>query len=62
MHKSMPSRGVWGHAPPPNFGILDTQRVLLVHFPTSKSTSVCAYSSQYMAKKKIKKRKLNMHG
>ena len=46
MHDSMPSRGVWGYAPPENFGILDTQRVLLVHFLTSKSTSVYAYSSQ----------------
>jgi len=36
--------GVWEHAPPENFGILDTQRVLLVNFLTSKSTSVYAYS------------------
>ena len=48
MHDSAPSRGVWGHAPPENFGISDTQRVLLVHFLTSKSTSVYAYSSQCM--------------
>ena len=48
MRNSVPSRGVWGHAPPENFGILDTQRVLLVHFLTSKSTSVYAYSSQCM--------------
>ena len=40
--------GVWGHAPPENFGISDTQRVLLVHFLTSKSTSVYAYGSQCM--------------
>ena len=40
MHDSVPSRGVWGHAPPENFGILDTQRVFLVHFLTSKNTSV----------------------
>ena len=46
VHDSMPSRGVWGHGPPENFGILDTQRVLLVHFLISKSTSVYAYSSQ----------------
>ena len=48
MHDSAPSRGVWGHAPPENVGISDTQRVLLVHFLTSKSTSVYAYSSQCM--------------
>ena len=40
VHDSVPSRGVWGHVPPENFGILDTQRVLLVHFLTSKKTSV----------------------
>ena len=44
MHDSVPSRGVWRHAHPENFGILDTQRVLLVHFLTSKSTSVHVYS------------------
>ena len=48
MHDSTPSRGVWGHAPPKYFGISDTQGVLLVHFLTSKSTSVYAYSSQCM--------------
>ena len=48
MLDSMPSRRVWKHAPPENFGILATQRVLLVHFLTSKSTSVYAYSSQCM--------------
>ena len=40
MHDSVPCRGVWGHASQENFGILDTQRVLLVHFLTFKSTSV----------------------
>ena len=53
MHDSTPSRGVWGHAPPENFGISDTQRVLLVHFLTSKSTSVYAYSSQCMTMLKV---------
>ena len=48
MYDSASSREVWGHAPPEYFGISDTQRVLLVHFPTSKSTSVYAYSSQCM--------------
>ena len=46
MHDSVPSRGVWGHATPEKFGILDAQRVPLGHFLTSKSTSVHAYSSQ----------------
>ena len=35
MHNSVPCRGVWGHAPLENFGILDTHRVLLVHVLTS---------------------------
>ena len=32
--------GSGGMLPPENVGILDTQRVFLVHFLTSKSTSV----------------------
>jgi len=32
MYGSAPSRGVWGYAPPGNFGILDPMRLLLVHF------------------------------
>ena len=55
MHDSVPSRGVWGHAPPKSFGILVTPRVLLVHFLTSKSSSVYAYRFCHT-------RKLNMHG
>ena len=29
-----PSRGVWGHAPPENFGNLDTPRTFLMHSDT----------------------------
>ena len=43
---------------PVNVGILDTQRVLLVFFLTSKSTAVYAYSSQCMT---MLTRKSNMH-
>ena len=48
MHDSTPSRGVWVHAPAETFGISDTQRLLLMHFLTSKSTSVYKYNSQCM--------------
>ena len=62
----MPCRGVWGHAPPENVGILDTQRMLLVQFLTSKSTSVYAYSylcfELEFAHGFCYTRKLNMHG
>ena len=65
MHDSVPCRGVWGHAPPEHFENLDTQRVLLVHFLTSKSTSVYAYSYlclNWNLPMDFVTRKLNMHG
>ena len=63
MHYSVPCRGVWGHAPPENFGIFDTQRVLVVHFLTSKSTSVYAYIYlPEFAHGFCHTSKLNMHG
>ena len=31
VRKHMTSRGVWGHAPPENFCILDSLRLLLMH-------------------------------
>ena len=38
---SQPSRGVWGHAPPGNFSILDALRVNLAHLETQKGRSDC---------------------
>ena len=32
MREGGSARGVWGHAPPGNFGILDALRSILVHF------------------------------